>query len=196
MAKFPQSWPASQPKHCRTHWTECARLLYPAHIAAANSCWVIPANLALAFQILDAKASPHWFLVAIAGSLGAVLGNRPLSLAVYPRLSRGQWLHQATAGWIIQFFGWLLLLAGIALMPKQPSWMMVAVTGLYIGGQALFVWRYVAMLRVLRLLKPAAPPLLELVAQVPSACTSRQARSMLVTPRPCRRAPEHRRVSI
>jgi hypothetical protein len=62
---------------------------------AANSCWVIPANLALAFQILDAKASPHWLLVAIAGSLGAVLGNRGLSLAVYPGLSRGQWLHQA-----------------------------------------------------------------------------------------------------
>jgi hypothetical protein len=63
------------------HWTERARLLYPAHITAANSCWLLPANLALTFQILGADVSPHWLLVAIAGSFGAVAGNRGLTLA-------------------------------------------------------------------------------------------------------------------
>ena len=60
------------------HWTERARKLYPARLAAGMSILVIPLILVLGQRLFWASIAPHWLLTALAGWIGATIGTYSL----------------------------------------------------------------------------------------------------------------------
>jgi Zn-dependent protease with chaperone function len=55
---------------------------------------------------------------------------------------------------------------GLALMPAEFGWQTVFVTTLYLAGQLTLTWRFVPLLKWLRLVEPASARILEIVRRV------------------------------
>ena len=67
-----------------SHWTERARALYPARVAASLAIWLLPADLALGQHLAWPELTPHWALVVLAGWIGVVAGTYPFDREVWP----------------------------------------------------------------------------------------------------------------
>src|SRR4051812_6251018 len=88
------------------HWTERARVYHPARIAAASNLWVLPAIICLSVLLLFPPNGPHWALVAIASSIGTLIGTVPMDHEVWPRIKLNDLWQLAVKSWIIRFLMW------------------------------------------------------------------------------------------
>lgn len=61
------------------HWTERARKLYPARLAAISGIWLVPVDVVLAQRLILTELSPHWLLGGFAAWLGAMSGTYSLT---------------------------------------------------------------------------------------------------------------------
>ncbi len=148
------------------HWTERARRLYPARIAAVCNLWVIPANVALAQLLLFPTQSPHWVFLGLAGWAGAVAGTRGFDCEVCPDMPLKSWLHQAAVGSLLRLSSWLLLLSAIALMPTEFGWNTVIVAVAYVALHITLSWRTLSVLKVVGILEPPSEELRNLVLRM------------------------------
>ncbi len=122
------------------HWTEQARLLYPARLAASGNSWVIPANLALAARLVWPGTGPHWLLVASTAWFGCVFANFPFRREIYPAGRLPDWLHEI-AGFAVLYYGpWFIVLSAIALMPDELNWQAWLLVLCLVGLQAAIAW--------------------------------------------------------
>jgi Zn-dependent protease with chaperone function len=149
------------------HWTERARKLYPARVAAISGIWVVPIDLALGQQLLWHDETPHWLLAVLAGWLGAMSGTYFFDREVFPWLPARDWLREAVTRWALRS-AWLFLFLGIsALMPKEVSWRTWLLAAILIGAFALWsrgglIW----CCKKLRLLQPPPDRLSQIVASI------------------------------
>lgn len=149
------------------HWTERARALYPARIAAATSIWLLPADIALGQQLAWPELTPHWALVALAAWVGAVAGTYPFDREVLPWLAPRVWLHQVFASWLIRFAVWFVFLGTIALMPEELDWRVWSLAALFVGLFLAWCWGGLLWVgRKLGVLGPAPERLRRIVADV------------------------------
>lgn len=149
------------------HWTERAKLLYPARVAALTTLWLLPVDIALAQEMFWPDESPPWVLAVLAGALGAVLGRYPFDRETFPWLQPRAWLHQTFANTTLRFGHWGLFLGAMALMPETLDWRTGALAlaflvlyGFYVWGGLLWCWRK------LGLLSPAPERLVRIVSDV------------------------------
>ena len=101
------------------HWTERARLYHPARMGAASNLWVLPAVTSLSVLLLFPQNGPHWALVGIAASIGALVGTLPMDREVWPRIELPEMWRLAVRSWIIRFFLWFVFIGGALLMPED-----------------------------------------------------------------------------
>lgn len=145
---FIGNWLALRPwrKVRGCHWTEQARLYYPAGKAAATNMWAVPAAFVLASVLLEWDQMPHWSLVGLFGVLGTIVGSIPMSREVFPRIDSRTLLRLALQGWTIRLFGWAVLLAAAIAMPDQLN----RDAALILCGAVLFVllWGYDGWIRI------------------------------------------------
>jgi Zn-dependent protease with chaperone function len=148
------------------HWTERARLLWPARVGALLNVWLLPVNLVLASQWLPLDWRPRVWLGLAAGIAGAQLGGWPFVRQIIPELSFRGWLRELPVPWIFRFAPWLVLVVAIVVMPLQFN---ALAAGLALGLLAMFgVWQFglgVRALGWLGLMRPASPRLHALVAE-------------------------------
>lgn len=163
-----------------SHWTERARLLFPVRVAAVGNLWLIPANLVFAQLLLFPDELPHWLLLGLAGWLGALAGAWGFDREVFPEIALKDWLHEALAGSLLRLSGWFLLLGAVALMPVEVGWPMAGVTALYVTAQFVLAWRFVPLLRMMKLIVPAPPRLHDLVAKVSARMNVRVSRTWMI----------------
>src|SRR5438105_11102212 len=57
------------------HWTERARVLYPASVAARSKALTVPAIVALGQRLLLDDDVPHWLPSGLAAWLGVIAGT-------------------------------------------------------------------------------------------------------------------------
>jgi Zn-dependent protease with chaperone function len=127
------------------HWTERARRLYPARVAAASALFVIPADAALGVKLIWPEDGLYWMLVALAAWLGAMFAAIQFDREVFPEVSLRDNLHQAGVIWLLRIAHWFLLLGAIVIMPDDfgpLTWMLIfAVVSIHVvwvhGG---FLW--------------------------------------------------------
>ncbi len=149
------------------HWTERARKLYPARVAAAGNVWLIPANafvLALLLHPTDRFLAPATGLLAW---IGALLGTWPFDREIMPSLGFRAWLRLAVVGACLRLAGWFVLIGAINIMPDTFGWATAAITTAVV---LLFLWLLwgggLRVLRWLGLLVPADARLEGIVADI------------------------------
>jgi len=69
------------------HWTERARLLWPARVTSATNIFLLPAMLYFFHRALFPGDNSHWILEGAAAAAGAVVGGYPLDRALFPRMT-------------------------------------------------------------------------------------------------------------
>ena len=151
------------------HWTERARVLYPARVAAGIAILFVPADLALGQQLIWPELTPHWVLVALAAWIGTIAGTYPFECEVLPWLTRRAWLRNILANWLMRFAVWFVLVGSIALMPEELDWRGWLLAALFVG--LLLGWCWGGLLwvgRKLGVLRPAPERLRRIVADVAS----------------------------
>jgi Zn-dependent protease with chaperone function len=101
------------------HWTERARLCYPARVAAGSNLWILPAILTMSVLLLWPDDSPHWIFMLLATAAGAVVGTLPMSLELFPQIPLKDLFRLTAAHWLMRFAVWLIFFGTIAVMPGE-----------------------------------------------------------------------------
>jgi Zn-dependent protease with chaperone function len=149
------------------HWTERARKLYPARVAAISGIWAMPIILVLAQQLVWPEQMPHWLLCGFIAWLGAMAATYLFDREVLPWVTPGDWLHEAITNWALRF-AWLFLFFGImAAMPRELSWRTWALGAILIA--AFTFWMFGGLIwscKKIGLLQPPPARLSQIVALV------------------------------
>jgi Zn-dependent protease with chaperone function len=151
------------------HWTERARLLFPARVTAGINIFLIPAILSQLHLALFPELFRWWISDAVAAFLGALLGCYFLEHEVFPRLNVARWLFQVIVAWGIRFFVFLPPLVAGLLMPVDVGPTMLFVTIAYLcvhlANQAGLL---IKCLSLMNILKPPSVGLKAIVNDVAS----------------------------
>src|SRR5436189_3285993 len=75
------------------HWTERARVLYPARVGLISEIWTLPVIVAMGQRLLFEEEAPHWLLSGLAAWAGAAAGSYFFTREVYPATTLKAWLH-------------------------------------------------------------------------------------------------------
>ncbi len=59
------------------HWTERARVLWPARAGAATAVWILPVDVVLGQRLLWPEEAPPWLLAALVAWLGTLAATYP-----------------------------------------------------------------------------------------------------------------------
>jgi len=147
------------------HWTERARLLYPARKSARlNLCFLVIVSLATAL-ILDPEI--NLFFAAAPALLGAVLGSYPMSREIFPEVRFKPWLHLVASSLLLIFGFWAVLFLGAIEIPGNFGPMTWVIAGAVLLVLVAFLFGLgVRLMRWLRLLKPAPEHLRALVGDI------------------------------
>lgn len=149
------------------HWTERARLLWPARIAAGTNIFLVPVIVHFSHRLLAAKASDWWLAEGFAALMGGLLGTFPFDREVFPQLSFRAWRRQACLGWGLRIGLWVGLVAAILLMPNEAGWLMLAIAASYLAFHLSLQWGLMLfLLRRIGFLVPANERLRRLVGEV------------------------------
>ncbi|HEU5396879.1 MAG TPA: M56 family metallopeptidase [Verrucomicrobiae bacterium] len=147
------------------HWTERARLLYPARKSARMNTWLIP--IAIAVWCYVAWPAGDFVFPAFFGLVGTLFAGFFFNRELFPGVTFPQWLH-LLAALLFLFFLWPgILLPAIFLMPadfRPLTWIVAA--GIFLLLVALLFGLGLRLLRIFHLLQPATERLKILVAEV------------------------------
>lgn len=136
------------------HWTERARLLFPARVTASLNIFLIPGILNQLHLVLFPEMARWWLSGAIASFLGAVLGCYYIDHAIFPQLSLTKWLLQVVVGWGIRFFIFVPAIAAGLLMPDvfDPTALLITVAYLavHFANQCGMLIRCLRLVKVLK----------------------------------------------
>jgi Zn-dependent protease with chaperone function len=149
------------------HWTERARLLWPARVTAVTNLFLLPVILLFLSIALDVKNEAHALPNVLCAGLGVFLGSYPFDRALFPRFQFRLWLHQSLAAWGMR--GGLLMVLAVACiyMPTHFGWAMIAVVAGYLLFYGALHWGlFLKYLRWVGLLKPANERLQRIVDQI------------------------------
>jgi Zn-dependent protease with chaperone function len=155
------TWRRSRDKH----WTERARLLYPASTAARSNLWAVPAILILSVVLLWPDGKLLWLftgIVSLAGAHGAALF---FDREVLPRIPWGELLRQAGLGFLMKFFKTLIFICAAVLMPSEFNSLAWSIAGIVLLLWSIWItcgWIWFA--RAVGLIQAAPPRLRGIVA--------------------------------
>jgi Zn-dependent protease with chaperone function len=147
------------------HWTERARLLYPAVASARLNNWLIPASVGL--LTADWPHKINVIGIMIPAFLGTMLAGFFLNREVRSSVRFKLWLRLVVAGLVLFFVNWLVLILAIVYMPENfgpVTW--AAAIGIFIVLLAFHFGLGLRLLRWFGVLQPATESLKVLVAEV------------------------------
>ncbi|HXP61770.1 MAG TPA: M48 family metalloprotease, partial [Dongiaceae bacterium] len=148
------------------HWTERARLLWPARVTAGINLLLLPVMVDQTRRLLFPERTGWWIADGLAACLGALLGTYPLARSVFPELRFRSWLWQTAILCSLWGSVWIAMLAGVFLMPVKLGWGTVGVAGGYLAFNLALSWGLaVRVLRLVGLLRPPDETLERIVAE-------------------------------
>ena len=138
-----------------SHWTERARLLWPARITAGLIVVLVPAILLLAHEVIFPRFNDWWITDCVAAFLGALLAGYAFARELFPRLDPRTWWNQVIAGEGFRFGYLVALLAAALLMPDHFALKMLVIAGSYLAFHLAI--QFGLLLKYLRIVKFAIP---------------------------------------
>lgn len=146
------------------HWTERARLLWPARTTAASGVFLVPGILVLAQGVLLPEGAEGWIVDGIAAMVGAILAVYFFDREVYPALGFRKWWHQFLISLGFQFGVVAPFVAASLLMPATFGVGTLLVAAGYLIAHFVIQWGFLLRyLRWVKYLRPAEPRLQEVV---------------------------------
>ena len=130
------------------HWSERARLLWPARQGAASNIFLLPVGICLLVSFMDHGFSIWCVLDGVATWLGLMLGTYPLDRQILPRLTFRQWLRLAVIVWSMRIAMIGLWVNGCLLMPEDINGCSFIIVGGVLATHIAFVWRYWRLLLI------------------------------------------------
>lgn len=115
------------------HWSEQARVVYPALAAARSNLWTIPAILVLVVCLLWPDSSSLWLFTGIISVLGAYAGTFSMDQEVFPRTQPHEWMRQAAIGILFRFLIWFVFIGAAVSMPDEFNGLAWGIGGAVIG---------------------------------------------------------------
>jgi Zn-dependent protease with chaperone function len=148
------------------HWTERARMLYPIRVGAKTNLYFTPAICVLAGGMFWTDDATSPWLFGVFGFLGALAATYPFDHEIFPWLRFRCWLHQVSAGWVLRFGRWSILIGAGLAMPEQFGWTALAIAAAALGIKLWLNWGLaLGLLRLFRLLKPPTERLRRIVSE-------------------------------
>ena len=135
VAAFVTNWLALIPRRRSktSHWSEQARLVFPASVAARSNLWTIPGVLTLSVVLIWPDSSPLWLFTGMAAVVGTHVGTVPMDLEVHPRIPFRELLRQVSLGFLLRFLMWFVFIGATVLMPDEFVLLSLSLGGLVIG---------------------------------------------------------------
>ena len=132
---FAANWLALIPwRRSKTkHWSEQARVVYPALAAARSNLWTIPSIFMLTVVLLWPGSSSLWLFTGIISVLGAYAGTFPMDQEVFPRTHPHEWMRQAALGILFRFLIWIVFIGAAVSMPDKFNGLAWGIGGMVIG---------------------------------------------------------------
>ena len=147
------------------HWTEQARLLFPARKSARLHLVALPVILALGTYILAPQV--NLLFAAVPAFVGALLAGYPMNRAIFPKIRLASWLHLVTAILLLFFSPGAVLLLGVVAMPGNFGARTWAIAGAVLLALVAFLFGLgVRLMCWLRLLQAAPEYLQVLVGEI------------------------------
>ncbi len=148
------------------HWTERARLLYPARVSDGYHGFNFALLSAFALLVIGGVPAQHWIFGGFFGWIGGRLGGYVLARAMYPQVTARRWLRQFSISLSLGSANMVVFVGAILVMPVDFGWKTWIIAGGVLGFSlimALGLGRN--MLTVLKLIRPAPPAVLETATQ-------------------------------
>jgi Zn-dependent protease with chaperone function len=117
------------------HWTEQARLFYPAAMAARTSIWAIPSIVTIIVVLIWPDASLIGLLTGVFSLLGAYTGTSFMYREVFIRISKGEIFRSIFIGSLLHMLGWIVFISAAVFMPKEFNLLAWS-----IGGSVTLFW--------------------------------------------------------
>lgn len=117
------------------HWTERARVFFPALTAARINLWAIPAVLTM-MALLLYPDSGLWLLTFFITAAGAVAGTLPMNREICARVSLRYLARQTIISWFLRSVIWFVFLSAVVLMPNEFNWTSLFI---FLGVAALWI---------------------------------------------------------
>jgi Zn-dependent protease with chaperone function len=147
------------------HWTERARLLFPARRAARINIFFLVMMVIGVTGAVAPRLNP--LETALATFFGALLAGYFFNRQIYPDMTFSQWLQFIVSLWILVFGVVFVILAAVIVMPGDFGWITWLVTAAALAVfLALQYGLNVRLLRSLGILKPAPERLVMLIRDV------------------------------
>ena len=160
------------------HWTERARLLWPARLTAATNVFLIPAVMNEIHRFTQLQIYPHWSITLLAGMIGAILATYAIDRELFPEADFHDWLSQTFAQWGSRGVIWFAMILAIVIMPDDFGWPLIAVTIGYLVFHLGYVWGLAFwLLRRIGYLQPAGARLIRIVEQTSASMNVKPKRS-------------------
>lgn len=146
------------------HWTERARLLWPARVSAISNAFLLPF---ITFEIhwsLSPETARWWVSNGIAAFVGIMLAGYFFDREIFPRQDFSTWWRRAAILWTYQLGGLMPLIVAIVLMPETfGARMILIVAGYLVIHIAMLRGLMLKYLRWMKYMTPAEPRLRRIV---------------------------------
>ena len=121
------------------HWTERARACYPARVGASGLLLLLPVTMTMSALLWLPEDAPHWMLLLLFSSTGALLGTLPMDREVFPRIGLRALLRASALAWPMQFFIWFIFLGAAAIMPDEFNYQTLLICTAFVA--LLVLWQ-------------------------------------------------------
>jgi Zn-dependent protease with chaperone function len=167
-ATFATNWLALIPwrRNRDKHWTEQARLLYPASVAARSNLWTVPAILTLFVALVWPHMNSLWIFAGVLSTLGAHGATVFFDHEVVPRIPWDELLRHSALGLLVRFFQWYIFIFATVTMPYEFNSLAWS-----IAGAVLLLWivwtrlGWIWFVRAVGLVQPSPDKLHSIVDQ-------------------------------
>ncbi len=149
------------------HWSERARALFPARLAARVNLVLIPICAIEAHLITSAEPRSPLAWVILPAWLGTLLGSYAFDREVLPWLKWEQWLREVAISWLLFIALWVVFLGAMLLMPYRfDDWRVWLIASVVIGLSLAFQYgASVCLLACFGWLQPPSERLARIVGE-------------------------------
>ncbi len=111
------------------HWTERARVLYPARLAAKTYILFLPVIVVALLRLTWPAASDHVFIELAVALCGVLLGTWFFDSEVVPWLTWKIWWQEVVLGWGIRAVRWSVYVVAISQIGPHWRWQSALIAG-------------------------------------------------------------------
>src|ERR1043165_9185804 len=137
------------------HWTERARVLYPARVSAGWNAWLVPAVVVLSQRLVIPEQEFSWLPIALASWLGTLAGGYFFIREIFPSTTVSEWFRETLVTWGLSIGWWGFFITIAAVMPTSIGWVNWLLIGLYLA--ATICWTFGGLIWCLKVFGRVQP---------------------------------------